>query len=459
MSQEFSPTQVRNDLVAHIYALAFAQDQILRKDASALLLGVERDTAFSGWPCYEAFDLSRFKLGQELEALYRYAFAGELVGEINDESEEGNLGWLIALQGLLATPSVEHYLEEIRDQFDGAGDDQKARGLAELARRAAARCAVDHGDRLTLPQLALLADMEERSVRNALHAKGSGGLVAGRSPEGEIFVENAEANRWLEGRRGYRKTVRLGTADHPAYGDPVPENLAPEDVVPFIRQRLAELYRENRTYPDLPAFDSLRALVDATPADPFGINRHVAASRLNWPRERLDRVLDVGLEALSPEDCPALSRAMYVDGRWLIAQVMRAKFPKAMSALAPATGAPAIQRSALDIQGQTLDAPLTAAGIRNGYVDLERRFADQLFPADAFGSRSGDQHGVSVELHHDQPHSPWISDLRVKSAALVSPRKRFSAYFSAHRAEPGDVVRFRRIGERSYQIEFLPKAK
>lgn len=443
MQHNPSFAQVRNDLVAHIYALAFAQDQILRSDASALLLGVERDTAFFGWPAYGDFDLSRFKLGRELDTLYRYAFAGELLAGIDDESEEGNLGWLVALQGFLATPNASHYLDEIRAMFDGPAPDEKATGLAELARRASARLALDHGDKLTLADLALLADMDERSVRNALHAKGSAGLIGSRSPEGEILVDNAEANRWLAGRRGFRSTVWVGSIDHPGLGAPVPDELAPDDVMPFIRDRLATIYRAHADHPH----------------DPLGIQRDAAAQELNWTRERLDRVIDGSIDSISPDDCPALSRAMYLDATWLTTQVMRAKFPEAMTALKPAPGTPEIPRSALDPQGRTLDAPLTDAGIRNGYVDLPRRFADQFFPADAFGSRGGDQHGVPVELHHDQANPPWITDMRVKSAALVSPRKRLTAYFNAHRAAAGDLMRFHRTGERTYRVEFVRQAQ
>jgi hypothetical protein len=62
-----------------------------------------------------------------------------------------------------------------------------------------------------------------------------------------------------------------------------------------------------------------------------------------------------------------------------------------------------------------------------------------------------------VLLHHDGKGSPYDTNLRVKSAALVSPRKRFSAYFTAHASKAGDVIRIKKIGERAYELTYLPK--
>ena len=451
-------TQVRNDLVAHFYALALAQDQMLRPDASELLLGLGSTSYIHDWPDYGAFDISKFRLGSEIEALYRYAFHAELVGPISDDPDDGNLRWLTELRDLVTTSTVDPFLEEIRDHFDGEAADQKAIGLAELAALASARYALDSGYSMSLADIALLADMDERSVRNALHAKGSAGLLATRSAGNALQVAAVEASRWLEGRRSFRPTVQIGTSPGYETTAAVPERLDAQSLMPFLCDRMADRFPQ-RDYPDTPVFAELRKAMANRPKDPMGIDRELAASRLVWPRERLDRILDEGLEALSIRDCAALARELHIDTKWFTDQVRMAKPADAVEQEdgMEATTATLRPRLQFDPAAGTLEATLTEAGIRNGYVDMPRRFAEKLFPADTFGSRGADAHGIPVEVHHDQDDSPWITDLRVKSEAIVSPRKRLTAYFKAHRAQPGDLMRFEQIGERTYRIEFVSK--
>ena len=101
-------------------------------------------------------------------------------------------------------------------------------------------------------------------------------------------------------------------------------------------------------------------------------------------------------------------------------------------------------------------ATLTEAGIRSGYFDIEQRYARRIFPDDSFGGRGTDEIGVPVLLDIDgQPHE---TDIRVKSQALVSPRKRFTGYFKSHGAKPGDQVSITRIGAREFKLNFISKS-
>lgn len=55
----------------------------------------------------------------------------------------------------------------------------------------------------TTRELALLADMTEGAVRNALADKSESGLRAIPGTKNPVLVEHAEASRWLKGRRGF----------------------------------------------------------------------------------------------------------------------------------------------------------------------------------------------------------------------------------------------------------------
>lgn len=66
-----------------------------------------------------------------------------------------------------------------------------------------ARYALDEGQPFMLYKLALLANVDIRTVRNAVSA---GELVTFKG-DGMVHVENASARRWLCGRRGFKPTV------------------------------------------------------------------------------------------------------------------------------------------------------------------------------------------------------------------------------------------------------------
>jgi hypothetical protein len=70
------------------------------------------------------------------------------------------------------------------------------------------RFALDEGHDLTIYKLSLLANVDQRTVRNAISA---GQMIANKKNgmfEGEqLFIENASARRWLHGRKGFKPTI------------------------------------------------------------------------------------------------------------------------------------------------------------------------------------------------------------------------------------------------------------
>lgn len=159
----------------------------------------------------EAVDLNRFPIAAEIEALHAYAFT-PTVDDLCDVN---------ALHGLA------HFLSSLpREDWDGSVHGFPAQGgpsaMADVLDAASARAALDGqegawNDHLSTRQLALLADITEGAVRNALSQGGAAGLTAipGAKP---VRVSLDEARRWLPGRRGFRPTP-TGPSDDPVMTD------------------------------------------------------------------------------------------------------------------------------------------------------------------------------------------------------------------------------------------------
>ncbi|WP_299842684.1 hypothetical protein [uncultured Jannaschia sp.] len=155
----------------------------------------------------EAVDLSRFPIAAEIEALHAYAFTptGDDLYDVN------------ALHGMA------HFLSSLpREDWDGSVHGFPSQGspfaMSDVLEAASARAALDGQDgtwtdQLSTRQLALLADITEGAVRNALSQGGAAGLTAipGAKP---VRVSLDEARRWLPGRRGFRPTP-TGPSDDP----------------------------------------------------------------------------------------------------------------------------------------------------------------------------------------------------------------------------------------------------
>lgn len=444
MDTKISFDTVKDSATATVYCLAYTCDLQLRQGAGAAMLALPSDCEMRDWPSYSDFDLGSLDATKGLETVFRYGVHGELEGAgINDDCEEGNLGRLQALLSLVSNNVVDRNWDEIADMH---GPHDSGRALAMVVALAAARFNLDHTRFVSLEDIALLGGMQERSVRNALHAEGESLLVATRDEKGELVVEKSEALRWLQTRRGFKQTERIGTL-----GRPTSNALQPDEIMPFLKARLADFFaspedlRERFGHSDARIEDIWYANI----AHPRGLTA-----------ERVKALFEGQVQDLSPdEDCPLLSQILALDQAWLSEQVLRAQFPQAMREITPVRPAASpVAISPFNEREATLDVKLTDAGIRNGYFDIEARYAERLFPADSFGSRGGDRHGVAVELHHDiKKKSPYVTDMRVKSESLVSPRKRFSAYFTAHAAKAGDVIRIRRTAERAYTLSFISR--
>lgn len=426
---------VKKSATATLYCLATTIDLHVRKGGGSALLGLPTSLRIEDWPAFEDFDLTAIDSLAGLEQAYRYGVHGEISGFVSDDLEEGNLGQLQALIDLVDSSWLIN--RNWGDLHDAHGESDEGAAFREVVKLAMARYRLDYERTLTLDQVALLAGINERSVRNALHLSGESMLLARRDEDGTIVVDKPEALRWLRGRRNFKETVRIGSI-----GSNLPAQLTPNEVMPFVRERLELQF--SISHLGLEPQKQEDYLFDCA-----------AASRGYADGNQIRQLLQQRISTLSSNDITLLAQLALVDKDWLAAQIRSTCLPAVGKEGSPAVSQPADGLSPFNETEGTLDIRITEAGIRNGYFDIERRYADRFFPADSFGSRGAGQEGEKVALHHDLSNSPYETDLRVKSAALVSPRKRFSAYFTAHSAKAGDVIRIKRTGERSYQLVYL----
>jgi hypothetical protein len=357
-------------------------------------------------------DVNKYRVGRMLPFLYDYAYHGK--------RSEGALNWN-EWDGDYEDREVFGYFLDLTDAegiFNIHADLSHTIAEAplwDMLKRADARQRLDSGEELSISDIALLANMNEKSVSNALRAEGEHRLV---SEDGE-YVENGEALRWLLSRRsGFRETTISNFNK-----ESQPDSLSYAELAPFIRDRLKRLYPDDGE-------------------DVYLFSR--AAKVLGWPSKRVYAVTeDAG--NIRPQDCEALAKALKVDVGWFTEQVMCALFPKQMALV--------MYRREFEIEADNessfIEVQLTEKGIKNGYLDIPANH-DHFFPEDCFGGRGSEEKGAEIELRYGG--TSRMTDIRRKSSVTISPRVRFVSYFSAIQAKPGDVMKIVRLADRTYEL-------
>jgi hypothetical protein len=149
----------------------------------------------------EIVDLDRFPIACAFEQGYDYAFRPTVLSTLGDPSEVQDLR--VFMDG---TPKVggigcggETHQFMTPDGFcQTVADAVYARWKLEWED--------DAGEHFTTRELALLANMTEGAIRNALADKSENGLRAIPGSKNPVQIEKAEAARWLQGRRGFIPT-------------------------------------------------------------------------------------------------------------------------------------------------------------------------------------------------------------------------------------------------------------
>jgi hypothetical protein len=95
------------------------------------------------------------------------------------------------------------------------------------------RYAIEEGMPIDHYKVALLANVDLRTVRNAISA---GELAAFKQDE-FLFIENTSARNWLHGRKGFRPTIQ----QHPTYFSDLSEVKSPLQFGAFLRRQREKL--------------------------------------------------------------------------------------------------------------------------------------------------------------------------------------------------------------------------
>lgn len=194
-------------------------------------------------------DASATTLWHALDSMYDYGVAGQqLEGGWNlGDGELLDARFSDAEMFLRGLDSMQTFLDEDNCQLPAQ--------CLRVARTAVARHVLEGGSRdtdfdglppmgfLTIAEVALLADMDERSVRNAANPQKEGHLVT-TSADKRTLVAVEEARRWLAGRKSFTPTggvqARSTQALSPSLVAALERQAAAAGLTPdeFVQQRL-----------------------------------------------------------------------------------------------------------------------------------------------------------------------------------------------------------------------------
>lgn len=415
---------LERELAALYAALAIVLEDCFKPGAGAAMLGVDA-TQVTRADFYELAGVRETFLGAQLPAWFAYAYQGRVsiglsVGHM--ELVDGPFERLRDLLGLLNSDNAYFH-----DCFETSGtyDAPEHGHLKDLVERAQARINLDRHASMDISELALLANMSERSVRNAVTAEGTSRLVLDHNGK----VSSSDAVRWLEGRRGFKATTT-------ERADPseLPESLSLFEIPHFLN---TELYKKWR---------------DASEGKPTWLADAAKAAGLS--SARLEEVCQLPM-SVRPHEAAGLAKALGIGPVWFTRQVLWALFPEQMDMVTnPAHWKEEEPVDAEDTSVLGVSVVLTEAMLKNGYLALPASAA-ALFPEDCFSGREPEKDGsATVELRYGEHVAQ--SNIRWQSARTLSPRTRFVAWFNKElRASPGDCIRIQKMGERSYTLSHI----
>jgi len=155
-------------------------------------------------------DLKRFIIRGSFEIAYDYAFQPSILDGFGTET-------LLDLNTfMLGTPRAGGQGGDGGETHEFMTTDGKCQTVVDAMWARAKLELSDYRDDLTTRELALLANMSEGAVRNALSDKSENGLraIPGSKP---VAVAHEDALRWLSGRRGFVPSPKKLIEDRPLH--------------------------------------------------------------------------------------------------------------------------------------------------------------------------------------------------------------------------------------------------
>lgn len=372
---------------------------------------------------YDQIDLSKYRIGRSLPYYYDYAYRARCIEGGNSELFDGFDGDQYVFKEFL----------ELTDTFGivtSTGNDSKwglmkylsgeekwrNSGLWDMNNLFDARRNLDFSDSVSISDIVLLTNMNEKSVRNALRDEGENKL---QILNGE-YIESAEALRWMRSRKsGFRETTYIAFDK-----DELPTSLRYIDIAPFIQARLEKFYADN--------------------SENFRYDK--AAKLLGYSSEQLWAIAE-NIDKIPIGDTHRIAKVIQVDPAWFTEQVFTALYPEQMELILYK------KEINFEIEKPYIEVNLTEKGIKNGYIDISEKFSD-FFPKDSFADRATGTQGNPIELRFG--NEVRNTDMRIKSSITISPRARFGGYFNkVIQAKPDDTLRIKKVDDRVFEIEHI----
>jgi hypothetical protein len=198
---KFTTDEMRNELRT---IFLFEADHV------AMGAGYEAAERFIGFPmddrqnyCAmepEKVDLGRFPIAKLFDHGYDFAFRPTVMSSLDSSEVQDLIVFMLGTPraGGISLGGQLHPFMTPDGLCQTVSDAAKARWKLEVE--------PDAGEDFTTRELALLANMTEGAIRNALADKSENGLRAIAGSKNPVLVEKAEAARWLKGRRGFIPT-------------------------------------------------------------------------------------------------------------------------------------------------------------------------------------------------------------------------------------------------------------
>lgn len=425
--------ELERELAIYFAAVGLLMDDCYMPGSSARMLGVKAtDGEYKLAP---KVDVRATQIGRMLPLWAKYAYEGIVSAGYEQGGFDVTDGPLERLRDMLNLLQHEDpYFQECLTAAQTFPLEVPLGGLSDLVDRVMARSSLDSSGSLSLEELALLANMNERSVRNAVTAIGDGHLQVGLDGR----IHNEVASRWLHGRRGF---VATQNRQMPLALNEVPDLLDEVEIPPYVRHRLKAIWTPVAASAPEPKW-----------ANTMGYPGWIvaAAQECGLSIDRLDAATRLPLD-IKPLDGDKVAQAIQVDRVWFNQQLMTALFPDPVDMLVNpfAWRADTSDSHASESVG-AVTVTLTDKMLAHGYIDLPMS-AKTMFPEDSFKSHKEGDEGGQVELVYGNHKAQ--SDIRIKSSKTISPRRRFNSWLNTELgARPGDRIRVEKVAERQFKL-------
>lgn len=223
----FSKAEMLQQLRSAILMYIRSTSWVLDSDAATRLMGWPQDGGTGALCSPDIFD------ADEVERLdgQSFNFPGYKVYRTFDQLYDyGVLGFVPERSGVMEGADDDSFAISFAFDFDRSdliremhnGETESVSHCIQTANLAIARAILDGGERLpvgprglpddllTISEVALLANMEERSVRNLASGKRKPDSLMTTTRDGTRYVSREDAREWLAGRKGYTPTKQHG---------------------------------------------------------------------------------------------------------------------------------------------------------------------------------------------------------------------------------------------------------